>query len=166
MGMLWSGSSARMGLGRRLTGTRQSGFTLVELMVVIAIVGILASLAAPTLISYFQTASVRAAAQDIQAFLNQGRQLAVKTNQNVCVQITATSMRYRLGGCSGATWVGPGTDAAGNINAPDGITLTNTADPVFSNLGAAAPAASYTVAHSGYTLSVIVSASGRVTIGP
>ena len=39
------------------------------------------------------------------------------------------------------------------------------ADPVFSNLGAAAPAATVTVTHGSASLSVIVSASGRVVVG-
>ena len=49
--------------------------------------------------------------------------------------------------------------------APGGIALTTTADPVFTNLGAAAPAATVTVTHGSTSLSVIVSASGRVIVG-
>lgn len=166
MGLAWKGRFAEMSMRRSRVQGAQSGFSIAELTVVVAIIGILATLATPLFLTYLQTATVRAAAQDIQAFLNQGRQLAIKTNQNVCVHITATAMHYHLGSCAGAAWIGPGTDTTGNINAPDGITLTNTANPVFTNLGAAAPAATYTVAHGSDTLSVIVSASGRVTIGP
>ncbi len=140
---------------------------MLELMVVIAIIGILAAMTVPFFVSYYQSAKVKAAAQVIVTFLNQGRQLAIKENQPVCVHITPTAMHYHLGSCAGVTWVGPETDGAGNINAPPGITLTTTATPVFSNLGAATPAATYTVTdQSGRSLSVILSASGRVTIGP
>jgi prepilin-type N-terminal cleavage/methylation domain-containing protein len=149
---------------------RQSGFTLIEVMLVLAIMGILAVLATPMFLSYYQGARLRVAAEEVATFLNHGRQLAIKENAlaGVCVQITATAMHYRIGGCAGAPWVGPGTDGAGNVSAPQGVTLTTTADPVFSYLGAASPAATYTVTNTqtAATLRVFVSGSGRVSIGP
>jgi hypothetical protein len=77
-------------------------------------------------------------------------------------------MHYSLGTCAAPAWVGTGTDAAGNIALPDGVTVTATAEPLFSYLGAAAPAATYTITEtqSRQTLRVFVAASGRVTIGP
>ena len=67
---------------------------------------------------------------------------------------------------AGAVWTGPGTDAAGNLKTPDGVTLTATADPIFSYLGAAAPAATYTVTNTqnAATLNLCVAASGRIRI--
>ena len=48
------------------------------------------------------------------------------------------------------------------------IALTSTADPIFSYLGAASPAATITVTNTktGQTLHVAVSVSGRVTVTP
>jgi Tfp pilus assembly protein FimT len=149
---------------RGLTGGR-AGFSLVELLVLLVVVGALFSFSLPAVMSYYKSAHVRTAASGIAASLNQGRQLAIQQNQRVCVHIAATAMHYALGSCAGTVWVGPGTDAAGNIPAPGGIALTTTADPVFSNLGAAAPAATVTVTHGSASLSVIVSASGRVMVG-
>ena len=56
----------------------------------------------------------------------------------------------------------------GNFTIATGFTLASSANPVFSYLGAASPAATFTVTNTsdGRTLSVAVSASGRVTIGP
>src|SRR5712664_377314 len=110
---------------------RQGGFSLPELLVLLAVVGILATMSTPLFLSYYRTAQVRGAASDIAAYLNQGRQLALQRNTNVCVHITATTIRYNLGGCGGAVWIGAGTDAAGNIATPDYITLTTTGNPVF-----------------------------------
>jgi prepilin-type N-terminal cleavage/methylation domain-containing protein len=155
--------------GRRLWAERpqrQSGFSLPELIVLLAVVGVLATFSTPYFLSYYRMAAVRAAASDIAAYLNQGRQLALQRNGNVCVHITASAMHYHLGSCGGAVWLGPGTDGLGNIPAPDNITLSTTADPVFNYLGAATPAATYTVTQGTALLTVTVSASGRVLIGP
>ena len=85
------------------------------------------------------------------------------------MHITSTALQYRLGSsCAGAAWVGPGTDGNGNVTVPQGVTLTTTADPIFSYLGAANPGATITVTNTqtGQALSVTVAASGRVSIGP
>jgi len=135
---------------------------------VLAIIGILAVLATPLFITYYQAARLRVAAEEVAAFINHGRQLGIKENVGVCVHITATAMHYHIGSCAGTTWIGPGSDAAGNVKVPVGVTLSTTADPLFSYLGAASPAATYTVTstQTGSTLRVFVSTSGRVTIGP
>jgi Tfp pilus assembly protein FimT len=146
----------------------QAGFSLAELTVLLAVVGALFGLSLPAFITYYQTAQVRGAAADVAAYVNQGRQLAIQLNCSVAVGVTATAITYtKQGNCQpGGVWTGAGTNAAGNIPAPDGITLATSATPVFNNLGAAAPAATLTVTHGSSSLSVLVSASGRVTIGP
>jgi len=146
----------------------QAGFSLGETALVLGIIGILSVLATPLFLTYYQASRLRVAAEEVAAFLNQGRQIGIQQNVGVCVHITPTAMHYHIGSCAGATWVGPGSDAAGNVKAPTGITLTTTADPIFSYLGAASPAATYTVTNTqtGATLRVFVSASGRVNIGP
>jgi prepilin-type N-terminal cleavage/methylation domain-containing protein len=147
----------------------RSGFSLIEVMLVVAIMGILAVLATPMFLTYYQGAQLRVAAEEVATFLNHGRQLGIKENVGVCVEITATAMHYRVGGCGGSIWLGPGTDAAGNVSVPQGVTLTTTAvQVVFSYLGAASPAATYTVTNTqtAATLQVKVAASGRVCIAP
>ena len=146
----------------------QRGYSIAELAVVVAIVGILAAMATPVFVSYLQASRLRVGAEEVAAFINQGRQIGIKENTGACVHITPTAVHYHLGTCAGATWVGPGSDGAGNIPAPDGVTLTSTANPVFSYLGAAAPAATITVTNTqtGQQLNVSVAASGRISIGP
>jgi Tfp pilus assembly protein FimT len=141
---------------------------LAELSVVLAVIGTLFSLALPSILNYYQTAQVRGAASDIAAYINQGRQMAIQQNCSVTVQVFPDSVRYSLGGnCqSPGVWKGAGTDNSGKILIPAGITLDSTANPVFSNLGAAAPAATLTVSNGSYSLSVLVSGSGRVTVAP
>ncbi|MEX2222075.1 MAG: GspH/FimT family pseudopilin [Candidatus Rokuibacteriota bacterium] len=149
---------------------RQAGYSLIELVIVGAMISIVASFAMPSFLNYYRSAKVRAAAQTLSAILNQGRQLAIKDNLTaVAVCITTTTMQFRQPDCSGASIPVAGlTGASNNINAPDGINLTTSGNATFTKLGNAAPGATYTVTDpaSGRTLSVIVAASGRIALGP
>jgi prepilin-type N-terminal cleavage/methylation domain-containing protein len=145
-----------------------SGFSMIEMAIVMAIIGLFAVLATPFFVTYYQASRLRVAAEEVAAFVNQGRELAIRENQGACVHIGATAVQYQLGTtCVGPAWVGPGTDAAGNIPLPQGTTLTTTADPVFSYLGASTLATiTVTNVQDGHQLHVNVAVSGRVSIGP
>lgn len=143
------------------------GFTLAELVMVIAVIGILAVMAVPFFLSYLRAAGLKSGAQQVVTLVNQARELAIKENGNVCVTLpSATQMSYRLGSCAGSAWVGAGTDATGNVKLPPDVTASASANPVFNYVGSALPAATYTLTYTqtGATLTVSVAASGRVTI--
>ncbi len=143
------------------------GFSLSELVVTMAIIGIVAAIGTPYFISYWRAARLRAGAEELAAALNGARQLAISRNSTVCVTNDGTRIRYHVGGCGNAAWTGPTTDSQGWIRLTEGVRVTGaTANPVFTFLGAANPAARFTVQHptDGATLTVTVAASGRVTI--
>lgn len=146
------------------------GFTLAELVIVIAVIGILAVMAVPSFLTYLRAAGLKSGAQQVATLLNQARELAIKENGDVCVKLpgpNATQMSYRIGNCtSSIAWVGAGTDASGNINLPPGVTVTASASPVFNYVGSALPVAVYTLTYTqtAATLTVSVAASGRITI--
>ncbi len=146
----------------------RAGFTALELLLVVAVIGILSALSIPFFLNYLQAAQITVEAQQVRTLLNQARQLAIVQNGSVCVQVAApTQLRYYLNGtCTGTAWTGSGTDSAGNINLPQGITVTASANPVFSYLGAALPAATYTMTNvaTGSALTVSITTSGRITI--
>jgi type IV fimbrial biogenesis protein FimT len=144
----------------------ESGYSLVELVITIGMILIITTLAMPSILSYYQSASVRAGAQTVSAVLNQGRQLAIKTNGPVAVCIS-TGLRFRQTNCSGTAIAVTGlTNSSNDIPLPAGITLSTTGNATFSNLGNATTAGTYTVTDtaSGRTLTVTVAASGRITI--
>ena len=154
---------------RTAEGHRESGFTLAELVIVIAVIGILSVMAVPAFLSYLNAAGLKSGAQQVATLVNQARELAIKENGDVCVKLpsaNATQMSYRLGSCAGSAWVGAGTDATGNINLPPGVTATVSANPIFNYVGSALPAATYTLTYTqtGATLTASVAASGRITV--
>jgi type II secretion system protein H len=142
------------------------GFTLAELLVVIAVIGILAVLGLPSLVSYLQAATAKAGAEEMVTALNQARQLAISLNQSVCVEVSANQFRYRQAGCAGTIWTGAGTDASGWKTLQNSVSVSTNANPVFTWLGAASPGATFTVTTptGSRTASVVVSASGRIQI--
>jgi type II secretory pathway pseudopilin PulG len=152
------------------SATRQAerGFTLAELIVLIAVIGILSIMAIPSFVSYYQAATLKSGAQQFAALINQAREIAIKENDNLCVKLSSpTQMKYVRSTCTGTAWVGAGTDAAGNINLPPRISATAPASPpIFNYVGSALPAGTFTLTNidTGATLTVSVAASGRVTI--
>jgi Tfp pilus assembly protein FimT len=147
---------------------RHAGYSVIEILLVVGIIGILTVTATPTFLGYYQGAQLRVAAEEVAAFLNQGRQLAITQNGSICVHSSSRALHYRQGTCAGTTWTGPGTDVSGNIAVPAGITLSATADPIFNYLGGSTTGATYTITHtqSSTPIRVAVALSGRVSITP
>jgi len=69
------------------------GVGLAELIVVVAILGLLAAIGVPYLVSYWQASTLTAGAQELQTILNGARQLAIRNNTSVCVKRNTTSMQ-------------------------------------------------------------------------
>jgi prepilin-type N-terminal cleavage/methylation domain-containing protein len=62
-----------------------SGFTLIELAVIIAIVGVLAGIAVPSFVGWLPKYRLSSSADDIQALVQNARLRAVKENAHVAV---------------------------------------------------------------------------------
>jgi len=154
-------------MARRAT-RGESGFSLAELMVLLAVIGILTVFSVPMMLTYWRTATLMAGVCEVAAALNSARELAIRENKNVCVTTDGTRLQYHLGTCIDPTWKGPVTDGGGNIRLDNRVTVSGTANVIFNYLGAAIQAGSYTVlSPSGAgTMSVTVVQNGRVSIGP
>lgn len=74
---------------------RQAGFTVTELMVVVAIVGIIGAIAAPDMVEMIRRQRVKTAAFDLYAGLSIARSEAIK--RNLTVRITPNSGNWTQG---------------------------------------------------------------------
>jgi type IV fimbrial biogenesis protein FimT len=67
----------------------QRGFTLIEAMVVVAILGLLVVIAAPSLSAYTENSKVRGVAESFVASAQKARLEAIRTNQNAQLVLTS-----------------------------------------------------------------------------
>ena len=145
------------------TKTKRQGFTLVELMIGIAIVSLLMFIGAPSFSLWMQNTQVRTAAESIQNGLQVARAEAVRRNANVrfnltdaggsvawsvdCVTVTAdcpAGIQARSGGEGGANARAGasaatgalGTALAAGAGLPGGVTFDGLGRIPTANIGA------------------------------
>ena len=153
-----------------MNGTR--GFTMAEILVVVAILGILIGLAIPTAWTWFRAAALRGAGEQTVTMLNGARQLAIRMNTTVCVTTDVNGMQYHVGTCAAAAWTGAGTNAAGYLTLDPGLTFTGATNLCFNYLGAGTATPAPCIANGtitvnragGGTLNVIMATTGRVRL--
>jgi prepilin-type N-terminal cleavage/methylation domain-containing protein len=97
---------------------RVAGFTMVELLVTIGIVGLLAALAVPTLTSAIQNSHIRAASASLQNGLAQARAEAVRLNTQVEFRLTGAGWDVRTVSDDGLLHQASGKERA------TGVTIT------------------------------------------
>ena len=88
---------------------KNSGFTLMELMVVIALIGVLASLAVPEYINWLPRYRAKKAAMELSGQLHKVKLKAVRENRSHGVYFDSNSDRYYVltGDGTNNMWDGP-----------------------------------------------------------
>ena len=143
----------------------RQGFTLAEMIVGIAIVGILAGIAIPTFITQMPKFRLNGAARQIMGDLMAARMQAVSQGRKV--KVFFSSPHYTI--CDDANGDGAVTNGEGDartINIQDNysnVTLPSATDPVFNPRGTATPSSIYLYNSSG-SKTITVSIAGRVKI--
>ena len=163
--------SAVMNLGVRSLFNRQ-GFSLAELVVVMAVFGLTSAAVLPSFVGYLRAVTAGAGAREVSAALARARELAITSNQFVCVQVVSNRLRFRTGASqatvcgNGATWTGSTTNAQGQIALSGNHGLTSSQDLVFNSFGGTTATSTFTVGDSasGYR-TVTVTTTGRINAG-
>jgi len=155
----------------RVTWARADGFTVVELVVLVAVISILCAIGFPLYLSYSRAQETDSAARVVVVALNQARQLAVTRGISFSIE-TQTNPNNRMRFCSGTAVPCPGgqvytgaeTDANGWRKLENSSRFTAGPTITFSSLGAATVSGIITVQNSSATgsLDVCVSPSGRI----
>lgn len=83
----------------------QRGFTLVEMMVVVAIMAILLGVAAPSFQTFVANAKIRSVAENIQAGLMLAKSEALRRNENISFWLVDGLGATCARSSSGSTWV-------------------------------------------------------------
>jgi len=143
---------------------RKYGFTLLELMIVIAVMGILATIAAPNFMRYMAERRLNGAARMVMSDLMNARMLAVTLNRNVQVTFSTSASAFY-------TYDAVGTAAVRNIQTGFGyqdVTVSATSNLTFAPTGRLSGSFGSTVTLTSTALTqpktVTVSSAGRVAI--
>jgi prepilin-type N-terminal cleavage/methylation domain-containing protein len=99
----------------------KNGFTLIEVIIVVAMIGIMAAISIPSMHSWMSNYRLKAAARDAYSVLQKARALAVKTNTDTAVIFDTANSTYDL--CD--EWDSSSTSCAGSSQSFDFSSLPN-----------------------------------------
>jgi len=146
---------------------KQSGFTLIEMMIIITILAVFAGIAVPNFLSYMPKSRLNGAARQVMGDLMGARMKAVSQNNEFKIFFSANGHEYTI------------LDDDDNDGTADGGELTETKDihpeyhdvtigfnnnPIFSPRGTATNLPTITLTNTSGSKSITISSAGRVRI--
>ena len=105
---------------------KNSGFTLIELMVVIVVIGIFVAIGVPNFMSWLPKYRLKSAVRDLYSNMQLAKMTAVKSNQNCTVTYSTDPDQYVLGGALSKTVVLEDYGSGVNFNGPGNETFAVT----------------------------------------
>ena len=154
---------------------RNAGFTVMELMIVVAIIGILVSIATASMAEFVSSTRLRTAVHLMASRIRQARLLAITTSSACFVKFDVLNNSYTLNGTQNALLpvgirFGVHPEVTGCPGAPatkpplDGTTFGNAGNPntlIYYPTGEVVPAGTVYVTDGKRTFAVRVSSIGR-----
>lgn len=107
----------------------KNGFTLVELMVTLVVLGVMLAFGLPTFSTWTQNAQIRTSALAIQSGLNLARSEAIRRNTQIRFQLTSSVTDTCAISTSGNNWVvsvDEATNLCGHATVNDAFPLSDT----------------------------------------
>ena len=152
--------------------SRRTGFTLLELMIIIAVIGILSAIAIPSFLSMLPGMRLNGAARMVAGDLMAARMKAVKLNMTTQVFFDDNGFQYRICNDTTADTNTTVDDGEGDVvqrNLQDGrkyhdVTFASNIDPIFTPRGTANNIGSITLTNPSGSKVITVILSGRVQI--
>ncbi|CBE70079.1 MAG: type II secretion system protein GspH [Candidatus Methylomirabilis oxygeniifera] len=145
----------------------ECGYTLVELMTALAVIGIVSMVATPLFMTFLRAMETRGASQELATVLQQARELAIARNTNYQINVNGNQLQF-WDTSTNQAWVGPGTDNQGFRRLVNQAQLVDPpANPIIFNPLGTARGGTITVQNAQdntSSLDVIVATSGRVRI--
>jgi Tfp pilus assembly protein FimT len=141
---------------------QEGAFTTIELIIVLMVVGVLATFATPRLGRWLATTGVDAAAREIATDLQLGKMRAISQNTKYRISFNTENNTYQMQKDVAGTW----QDVGNPKPFPAGVDLVSaTATPTFQTLGTAPGGATITLRNAqGRTRTITVSFAGRVQV--
>jgi type II secretion system protein H len=153
-----------------VTTMKNKGFSLVEMMVVVVVMAILATIAVPGFNNYMAQRRVSGAANQLFTDFMSARMQAIGQNNNVIVQLTSstgyTIIRDLNGnGAVDAGETGPAKSISSDYYDVTFTSSTPSTDPVFYPNGTLKPGlGTITVSNSSATKTITISTAGRIKV--
>lgn len=141
---------------------RDCGFTILEILVVLAIFGLMVAIAIPTWIILLPTYALNSAARQIQSELNKIKMQAIAENVTFRLAFSDTNDNYTVERVAGATTTQQGTKPL-----PEQIDVRNSITLGFTSRGTATPGTGGTIKlcnSKGVGANVVLSSTGRVRV--